>query len=102
VHEHGLSGVDRSRAEPERGASPSGCTPALTGTCRLRVLPARAWSWAALMHRAFAIDVLACPHCGGRLRFIATLHDPAMIRKLLAHLGMARSGPEPGPAPPES
>jgi len=59
----------------------------------------RAWSWAALMHRAFAIDVLACAHCGGRLRLIATLHDPAVIRKLLAHLGMARSGPSPGPAP---
>jgi hypothetical protein len=61
----------------------------------------RAWSWAALMHRAFAIDVLACPHCGGRLRLVATLQDPAVIRKLLAHLGMARSGPSPGPAPPE-
>jgi hypothetical protein len=60
----------------------------------------RAWSWAALMHRAFAIDVLACPHCGGRLRLIATLHDPVVIRKLVAHLGMARSGPSPGPAPP--
>ena len=52
--------------------------------------------------KAFAIDVLACPHCGGRLRLIATLHDPAVIRTLLAHLGMARSGPSPGPAPPES
>jgi hypothetical protein len=58
------------------------------------------WTWAALMHRAFAIDVLACPNCGGRLRLIATLHDPVVIRKLLAHLGMARSGPSPGPAPP--
>ena len=63
---------------------------------------ARAWSWAALMHRAFAIDVLACLHCGGRLRLIATLHDPAVIRKLLEHLRMPRSGPSPGPAPPES
>jgi hypothetical protein len=62
----------------------------------------RAWSWAALMHRAFAIDVLACPRCGGRLRLIATLHDPAVIRTLLAHLGVARSGPSPGPAPPDS
>ena len=60
----------------------------------------RAWSWAALMHRAFAIDALECAHCGGRLRLIATLHDPAVIRKLLAHLGMAPSGPSPGPAPP--
>jgi hypothetical protein len=62
----------------------------------------RAWNWAVLMHRAFAIDVLECPHCGGRLRLIARLHDPAVIRKILAHLGMARSGPSPGPAPPES
>jgi hypothetical protein len=54
------------------------------------------------MHRAFAIDVVVCLHCGGRLRLIAMLRDPVVIRKLLAHLGMARSGPSPGPAPPES
>ena len=46
------------------------------------------------------LDVLACPNCGGRLRLIATLHDPVAIRKLLAHLGMARSGPSPGPPAP--
>jgi len=62
--------------------------------------PPRAWTWAALMHRAFAIDVLACPHCGGRLRLIATLHDPAVIQKILAHVGVGPSGPSPGPAPP--
>jgi hypothetical protein len=68
-----------------------------------RVKPTpRAWTWAALMHRAFAIDVLACPHCGGRLRLIATLHDPAVIRKILAHVGVGPSGPSPGPAPPKS
>ena len=33
------------------------------------------------MHRAFGIDVLACPHSGGQLRLIATLHDPAVIGK---------------------
>jgi len=62
----------------------------------------RAWTWAALMHRAFAIDVLACAHCGGRLRLIATLHDPAVIRKILAHRALSHSGQSPGPAPPES
>ena len=54
------------------------------------------------MHRAFGIDVLACAHCGGRLRLIATLHDPAVIRKILAHLALAHLGQSPGPAPPES
>ena len=60
----------------------------------------RFWSWAALMHRAFAIDVLACPHCGGRMRLIATIHDPAVIREILAHVGLSQSGQSPGPAPP--
>jgi hypothetical protein len=31
---------------------------------------------------SFGIDVLACAHCGGRLRLIATLHDPAVIRNV--------------------
>ena len=53
------------------------------------------------MHRAFAIDVLVCPRCGGRLRLIATLHDPAIIRRILAHLGPAHSWQSPGTAPPE-
>ena len=53
------------------------------------------------MHRAFAIDVLACrPHCGGRLRLIATVHDPAVIRKLLARLGWPAQGRAPAPPHP--
>jgi Putative transposase/Transposase zinc-binding domain len=91
--------VAYGRVAPERTT----LTPQAAGSEGTKVKSGwRAWSWAALMHRAFAIDVLACPHCGGRLRLIATLHEPAVIRKLLAHLGMARSGPSPGPAPPES
>jgi hypothetical protein len=62
----------------------------------------RVWTWAALMHRAFGIDMLVCPHCGGRLRLIATLHDPVVIRKILGHLALGHSGQSPGPAPLES
>jgi hypothetical protein len=83
--------------EPTAAAAP---LPAGLDDAGVKPTP-RAWSWAALMHRAFAIDVLACPRCGGRLRLIATLHDPAVIRKILAHVGLAPSGPSPGPAPPE-
>ncbi len=82
---------------PTSSAAPLAAGPDGTG-----VTPTpRAWTWAALMHRAFAIDILACVHCGGRLRLIATLHDPAVIRKILAHLDLAHSGQSPGPAPPE-
>lgn len=32
----------------------------------------------------FDIDVLACQRCGGRLRLIALVEDPAAIRAILA------------------
>lgn len=60
----------------------------------------RAWTWAALMHRASGIDVLAGPHCGGRLRLIAALHDPAVIRTILAHWGWLPPGRAPAPPHP--
>jgi Putative transposase len=59
--------------------------------------PLRNWTWAALMRRAFALDVLACPRCGGRMRVIATIADPAAIRQILA---ARRPGQPRGPDPP--
>jgi uncharacterized protein YbaR (Trm112 family) len=46
----------------------------------------------------FAIDVLACPECGGRLRLIATITDPAVIHKILHHLDLPTEAPTPTPA----
>ncbi len=51
---------------------------------------ARHWAWAALMRRAFDIDVLACPRCAGRLRLIATIEDPDAIRAILAAVAVSR------------
>ena len=96
------AGTTASAAPPSR-SDQDAAAPLAAGLDDAGVKPTpRAWSWAALMHRAFAIDVLACAHCGGRLRLIATLHDPAVIRKILAHLALSHSGQSPGPAPPES
>ena len=60
----------------------------------------RAWTWADLMRRIFAIDVLACAGCGGRLRFLATIEDPPIVAKILAHLGLPTEGPALTPARP--
>jgi hypothetical protein len=46
-------------------------------------------SWAELMRRAFDADVLACPMCGGRMILLATITDPAVIRRMLTHLGLS-------------
>lgn len=62
------------------------------------VPPPRRWSWAELLQRVFAVDVLACPRCGGRMRMIATLDDPAVVQHILTHLGiLGGPGPPPGP-----
>jgi hypothetical protein len=93
--------VAYGRVLPESTASTAPLAAGPDGT-GVKTASPRTWGWAALMHRAFGIDVLACAHCGGRLRLIATLHDPAVIRKILGHLALGHSGQRPGPAPPES
>src|SRR6266436_9151359 len=50
----------------------------------------RHWAWADLMRRAFDIDVLACPRCGGRMRLIGTVEDPDAIRAILAAVAASR------------
>lgn len=58
------------------------------GGRRTRTRP-RYRSWAELMRRAFDADVLACPTCGGRMVLLATIEDPAVIRRILTHLGVS-------------
>jgi hypothetical protein len=54
--------------------------------------------WAALMRRAFDVDVLACPRCGGRLRLLALLEAGAVTARILGHLGLPAAVPAPRPA----
>jgi ribosomal protein S27E len=58
------------------------------------------------LKRVFRIDVEACQACGGAMRIIASIEDPVVRGKILAHLEQAASGREvvrlPGPrAPPD-
>ena len=52
-------------------------------------VPTQAWTSAALIRRVLALDALACPRCGGRLRLIATVQAPAVVRAILTQLGLA-------------
>jgi hypothetical protein len=59
--------------------------------------------WAELMRRGLNIDVLECPDCGGRLRFVAAILLSSAIRRILGHLGLPADPVElaPARAPPE-
>ena len=59
----------------------------------------RGWvRWADLLRRVFEIDVLHCARCGGRLRFVAAIDDPEVVRRILSHLGLPTSIEPPLPA----
>jgi len=52
------------------------------------------------MRRAFDLDVLRCPRGAGPMQRIATIDDPAVIQKILAHLGLPGAGTARRPRPP--
>jgi hypothetical protein len=44
-------------------------------------------TWARRLKRVFAIEIEICRRCGGRLRVIASIEEPAVIERILEHLG---------------
>lgn len=45
-----------------------------------------AMTWAQRLKRVFDIDIQTCEACGGAIRIIAAIEDPAVIKKRLDHL----------------
>jgi len=56
------------------------------------------YDWAELMKRAFNIDVLACDRCGGKMRLLATIIAPQVVRAILDHLDLPSTPPRLAPA----
>jgi hypothetical protein len=69
-------------ASPHGAASAADCSPNLT--------------WAQRLKRVFGIDLETCRQCGGRLRVIASIEQPALIERILGHLGRAAGAVDPG------
>ena len=59
--------------------------------------PAR-MSWARLLRRVFGIDLEHCPQCGGELKIIVAIEEPAVIVRILTHLGLPARAPLRAPA----
>ena len=56
--------------------------------------------WARLLKRVFDIDLEHCPQCGGDLKIIAAIEEPAVIVRILTHLGLPARAPPRSPARP--
>ena len=50
-------------------------------------------SWAKLLARVFQIDITSCIDCGGKMKIIAALTQPASIRTFLDALGLPSKAP---------
>jgi hypothetical protein len=66
--QHGLLG-EAGRVEP---------TPEVDARARLEVLR----SWGRLIRGVYELDPLLCPRCGGTMRVIAVIEQPAVIRQI--------------------
>ena len=53
-------------------------------------------TWARLLKRVFDIDIEQCA-CGGKLKLVAVIEEPAVIEKILKHIGL---DPQPPPRTP--
>jgi hypothetical protein len=54
-----------------------------------------AMSWMQRLKRVFAIEIETCRRCGGKLKVIASIEDPALIERILAHLEQRTESEQP-------
>ena len=51
------------------------------------------------LKRVFTIDIETCEQCGGAIKVIASIEDPAVIREILGHLQNRTESPQTAPHP---
>jgi hypothetical protein len=96
VHAPGHAALGEASAEPVVFVAPTMISVAPWGRLEDRELFARARyvEWAVRMIRTWGFDVLTCPRCPRKMRVVATITQPDVVRKMLDHLG-ARASPLP-------
>ncbi len=85
--------VPGPRESAKATATPAGCAGAHGPDAQRREHTRRS-TWAELLQRDFAMDVLECPHGGGRRKLIAVITDGGGVRKILDDLGLASEPPD--------
>ena len=94
----------RHRARVTRAGRGKGATPQARTEDSTPAERRAAMTWAQRLKRVFRVDIETCADCGGAVRIIACIEDPAVIEKLLAHLDAkataAQARPPPCRSPP--
>jgi hypothetical protein len=84
---------EATSAPSHRGVPASGTEPPEGGVTMVTMVEPQRFSradarrrWAELIRLVYEVDPLECPRCGGEMRVIALIHEPAVIDKILRHL----------------
>jgi hypothetical protein len=104
---HGVLGPHykyRKEIVPRKKEEPVLAAVAADGVVDESPTAAKRMSWARLLKRVFNIDIEVCPKCQGKIRIIAAIEDPKVIKKILDHMGLPSMSPSLYPArgPPSS
>ena len=54
-------------------------------------------NWARLIQKIYEVNPLTCPKCQGRMRIIAFIEDPEVIKKIVKHLDLWKLKARPPP-----
>lgn len=73
------------------GCKPSGVTADADAPSTPRHV---AMSWARRLKRVFGIEIDTCTRCGGALKIVASIEEPELIAKILAHLERRATEPQ--------
>jgi hypothetical protein len=88
VHLTRFHGVFAAHAALRAAITPAGRG---TGTQKRAAAPERLtpedvrMNWARRLKRVFGIEIEQCVRCGGRLQVIASIEEPELIERILAH-----------------
>jgi len=62
----------------------------------LKRIPSR--GWAEMIRKVYEVDPLVCSRCGGRMRVVAFLTEPAVVDRIIRHLELTFVAEKPPPA----
>jgi len=88
VHLTRYRGVFAPHAALRAAVTPAGRGPGARSRATTAECPTPkhvAMTWARRLKRVFGIDIEQCARCGGRLRVIASIEEPELLERILAH-----------------
>jgi hypothetical protein len=97
-----MFGAYSDAARGKRRKAAARLQPAAAVEARAELSPeqaARRRSWAELLRRVYEVDPLICPKCAGKMRVVAVILDPPVVKRILDHRAKRRRAVR---APPHS